>query len=57
MKMTYYNVIDKEELKHGMMDIFFSNIDIYNPPWSVINYIYKGCYHKLIGSIQVEMKF
>lgn len=41
--MTYYNVIDKkEELQTWYDGYIFGNIDIYNP-WSVINYIYKGC--------------
>ncbi|MBQ7556452.1 MAG: AAA family ATPase [Lachnospiraceae bacterium] len=41
--MSYYGVTDKaDELKEWYDGYFFGNKEIYNP-WSVINYISKGC--------------
>ena len=41
--LEYYNVADKEdELKNWYDGYLFGNAEIYNP-WSVINYISKGC--------------
>lgn len=41
--LDYYGVLDKEgELKDWYDGYRFGNVEIYNP-WSVINYISKGC--------------
>ena len=41
--MEYYDVSDKEaELKEWYDGYLFGSTEIYNP-WSVINYISKGC--------------
>lgn len=41
--LEYYNLLDKEqEVKDWYDGYLFGNTEIYNP-WSVINYIYKGC--------------
>ena len=41
--LEYYNVLDEEvELQSWYDGYLFGNVEIYNP-WSVINYIYKGC--------------
>lgn len=41
--MEYYGVLNKDaELKNWYDGYLFGNTDIYNP-WSVINYISKGC--------------
>ncbi|MFQ9749811.1 MAG: AAA family ATPase [Anaerobutyricum soehngenii] len=41
--LSYYGVFEKEsELKEWYDGYFFGDTEIYNP-WSVINYISKGC--------------
>ncbi len=41
--LSYYGITDKEdELKDWYNGYLFGNKEIYNP-WSVINYIYRGC--------------
>ena len=41
--LAYYGVLDKEEeLKNWYDGYFFGNKEIYNP-WSVINYLSRGC--------------
>ena len=41
--LTYYGVLDKEEeMRHWYDGYIFGKQEIYNP-WSVINYISKGC--------------
>lgn len=41
--LSYYGVSEKKkELKEWYNGYLFGNIEIYNP-WSVINYISKGC--------------
>ena len=43
LMMSYYGIMDKaDELKAWYDGYFFGNKEIYNP-WSVINYISKGC--------------
>ena len=41
--LEYYDALDEEaELRNWYDGYLFGNVEIYNP-WSVINYIYKGC--------------
>ena len=43
LMMSYYGIMDKaDELKAWYDGYYFGNEEIYNP-WSVINYISKGC--------------
>ena len=47
--LEYYSIPEKEaELKDWYNGYLFGSEEIYNP-WSVINYISKGGFHRLIG--------